>query len=114
MIMMSGSKNERDLFQLQSIDKSTLSSQVVERIISLLTSCQLQPGDKLTTELELIELMEVSRPVLREALASLETLGIITRKNRRGTFFNSKVDAHPFSIMLSLSKNDLKSLVEGR
>src|SRR5699024_3968192 len=102
------------LLKIQNINKNAFSKQVVDQIIYLLTSEQLKPGDRLPTEMELIEMLNVSRPVLREGLASLEALGVITRKNRKGTFFNNKVESTPFTIMLSLSQKSLTDLIDAR
>ncbi|WP_392387337.1 FadR/GntR family transcriptional regulator, partial [Bacillus licheniformis] len=63
-----------ETLQVESVNRKTLAKQVVERIVHLLSSGQLKPGDKLPTEIELMEKLNVSRPVLREALISLETL----------------------------------------
>lgn len=100
--------------KVESVNRNTLSKQVVESIIQLLISGQLKPGDKLPTEMEFMEKLNVSRPVLREALSSLESLGVITRKTREGTFFNNKISSHPFSIMLSLAHDNLQAIVEAR
>lgn len=99
---------------VESVNRNTLSKQVVESIIQLLISGQMKPGDKLPTEMELMEILNVSRPVLREALSSLASLGVITRKTREGTFFNNKISSHPFSIMLSLAHDNLQAMVEAR
>lgn len=99
---------------VESVNRTTLSKQVVESIIQLLISGQMKPGDKLPTEMELMEILNVSRPVLREALSSLESLGVINRKTREGTFFNNKISSHPFSIMLSLAHDNLQAMVEAR
>ncbi|WP_318507158.1 FadR/GntR family transcriptional regulator [Bacillus sp. T3] len=101
-------------FSVESVNRNTLAKQVLERIIQLLTSGQLKPGDKLPTEMELLGELEVSRPVLREALSSLETLGVITRKTREGTFFNNKIDSHPFSVMLALAADNMPAILEAR
>lgn len=100
--------------KIESVSRNTLSKQVVENIIHLLVSGQMKPGDKLPTEMELMEILNVSRPVLREALSSLESLGVINRKTREGTFFNNKISSNPFSIMLSLAHNNLQAMVEAR
>jgi GntR family transcriptional regulator, transcriptional repressor for pyruvate dehydrogenase complex len=100
--------------KVESISRNTLAKQVVESIIQLLVSGQMKPGDKLPTEMELMEILQVSRPVLREALSSLESLGVITRKTREGTFFNNKISSNPYSIMLSLAHNNLRAMVEAR
>jgi len=100
--------------KVDSVNRNTLSKQVVENIIQLLVSGQMKPGEKLPKEMELMEILNVSRPVLREALSSLESLGVIHRKTREGTFFNNKISSHPFSIMLSLAHDNLQAMVEAR
>ncbi|PEQ95443.1 GntR family transcriptional regulator [Bacillus sp. AFS006103] len=100
--------------KVDSVHRNTLSKQVVENIIQLLVSGQMKPGEKLPTEMELMEILNVSRPVLREALSSLESLGVINRKTREGTFFNNKISSHPFSIMLSLAHDNLQAMLEAR
>ncbi|MEW9669561.1 FadR/GntR family transcriptional regulator [Ammoniphilus sp. 3BR4] len=99
---------------MNSVRRETLSQQVMDQIIELLTHGQLKPGDKLPTEAELTELFLVSRPVLREALSSLETMGIIQRKTREGTFLADKIGSEPFSIMLAISIGDTQSILEAR
>lgn len=99
---------------VDTVRRSTLSQQVLEKIIFLLINGQLKPGDKLPPEMRLMEQLGVSRPVLREALSSLETLEIITRKPRGGTFVNEKVGSDPFTAMLALSINNLPAVIEAR
>lgn len=99
---------------VDTVRRSTLSQQVLEKIIFLLINGQLKPGDKLPPEMKLMEQLGVSRPVLREALSSLETLEIITRKPRGGTFVNEKVGSDPFTAMLALSINNLPAVIEAR
>lgn len=99
---------------IKSVSRSTLSKQVVEHIVQLLISGQMKAGDKLPPEIELMNELDVSRPVLREALSALETLEVITRKTREGTYFNNKIGSHPFSVMLALSADNLPAIIEAR
>ncbi|MGV2469877.1 FadR family transcriptional regulator, partial [Bacillus subtilis] len=105
-------EEDMETLQVESVNRKTLAKQVVERIVHLLSSGQLKPGDKLPTEIELMEKLNVSRPVLREALISLETLGIINRKTRDGTYFNDKIGIQPFSVMLALAVDNLPAIIE--
>ncbi|MCY8046780.1 FadR family transcriptional regulator [Bacillus haynesii] len=107
-------EEDMETLQVESVNRKTLAKQVVERIVHLLSSGQLKPGDKLPTEIELMEKLNVSRPVLREALISLETLGIIKRKTRDGTYFNDKIGIQPFSVMLALAVDNLPAIIEAR
>ncbi|NEU32270.1 FadR family transcriptional regulator [bacterium LRH843] len=99
---------------IKSLSRKTLSKQVIDEIIDLLITGQLESGDRLPSELELMEICGVSRPVIREALTSLEVMGIVTRKTRKGTFFADKIGSKPFSMMLALSAGDLHSIIEIR
>ena len=101
-------------FKMNTIQRSTLSQQVLEHIISMLMNGQLNPGDKLPSELTLMNDFDVSRPVLREALSSLETLEMITRRPRGGTYINEKVGSSPFKAMLALSINNFPAVIEAR
>ncbi|MBU8906467.1 FadR/GntR family transcriptional regulator [Desertibacillus haloalkaliphilus] len=104
----------KNKLEMKSLDRKTLSKQVIDQIIDLLLSGQLKPGDKLPPEMELLEILGVSRPVLREALSSLETLGIIQRRTREGTFFTNSIGSKPYSIMLALSAGNLPAIMETR
>lgn len=101
-------------YKMDTVRRSTLSQLVLEQIVQLLMSGQLKPGDKLPAEMNLMEQFDVSRPVLREALSSLETLEIITRRPRGGTFVNEKVGSNPFKVMLALSINNVPAVIEAR
>ncbi|MFD2922866.1 FadR/GntR family transcriptional regulator [Halobacillus naozhouensis] len=98
----------------QSVKRKTLSKQVVDQIVQLLQSGHFKPGDKLPSEPKLMEELYVSRPVLREAMSSLETLGIIRRKTREGTYFSERVGSEPFYRMLALSTGDFSAIIEAR
>src|ERR1044072_6410227 len=52
-------------------------------------------GDKLPSEAELCRTLEISRPVLREALRALQTMGLTVSKTGKGTFVVSSAVADP-------------------
>ncbi|WP_054710007.1 FadR/GntR family transcriptional regulator [Bacillus sp. JCM 19041] len=106
--------NQRLDFSGGQLSRKTLAHQVEEKIIDLLMTNQMKPGDKLPPELELVEMLGVSRPVMREAISSLESLGIVKRKTRDGTYFNEKISSKPFSAMLSLMSGNIEAIIEAR
>src|SRR4051794_11626863 len=62
-------------FQLQN---QSLSRQIADKIQAMVTSRELLPGDKLPSERQLAEQLQVSRNVVREATALLEERGVVS------------------------------------
>lgn len=57
-----------------------------DAINAMILHGELSPGDRLPTERALVEQLGVSRTVLREALSSLEALGLVETRGTRGRF----------------------------
>lgn len=76
--------------QLKPIPRRSSVDQVVERIRDVITEQKIAAGERLPGELELVEQLQVSRPVLREALARLQGLGLIEIQRGNGTFVASR------------------------
>ncbi|MDD2485085.1 MAG: GntR family transcriptional regulator [bacterium] len=102
---------------IKPIKRVSLTSQVIERIKEYIRDNDLQPGDMLPPEAELSNMMQVGRRVAREALKSLETIGVIELKVGKGILI-SEFDYNNLTkhLFFSLSRNDenLKDLVEAR
>jgi len=67
------------------------SVKVAEQIIELIERGDLKPGDKLPSEHELAEKMEVSRPSVREALSGLQALEIVDTRIGSGTYVSDSI-----------------------
>ena len=65
---------------LEPIKRTRLYEEVVERILNQIKKGTLKPGDRLPTERELAEQLNVSRTSIREALRSMEMMGYIESK----------------------------------
>ncbi len=76
--------------RLKPIPRRSSVDQVVERIRDVIQQKQLTPGERLPGELELAEQLQVSRTVLREALARLQGLGLVEIQRGNGTFVAGK------------------------
>lgn len=63
----------------------TLTTKTIGRLLEYIKEKKLEPGALLPTEVALLEILGVSRIVLREALSYLKGLGLIT--SRRGSGF---------------------------
>lgn len=59
---------------------------IARKLQEMIRSGELMPGQKLPSQRVLSEQLKVSRPSLREALLTLETLGLVRTLPARGTF----------------------------
>ena len=87
-----------------------LGEQVVSRIMELVRTGNLRPGDRLPPERELIEIFAISRPSLREALRSLSILGVIATRHGGGAFvtdLEAKTLLAPLDFFMSLTRSNL-------
>jgi len=62
---------------------------VQNAIVDLIFSRGLKPGDLLPNERELVEVLAVGRNSVREAIKSLQALGVITIKHGSGTYVSA-------------------------
>ncbi|HZJ88207.1 MAG TPA: FadR/GntR family transcriptional regulator [Sphaerochaeta sp.] len=63
--------------------------QVYDELRRYIVQNNLRPGDKLPTEMEMCSALGVSRNVLREAIKTLEIIGVVTSKPGVGIIVNS-------------------------
>ncbi|HUM64475.1 MAG TPA: GntR family transcriptional regulator, partial [Chitinophagaceae bacterium] len=74
---------------LKTVDTSSLVDRVEANLVNLLQERKLKVGDSIPKELELAELLGVSRTVIREALLRLRTMGLIESKKKKGAVITS-------------------------
>ena len=99
----------------RKISKSLLYEDVISYLIEMIERGMVKPGEQFPTERELVEKMEVSRSVLREAFHILEEKGIISSIQGKGRFLR-KIPAkelEPVSV-LDLQKYTLIELYQVR
>lgn len=70
----------------RKIDHGSTADEAVRQIEFLLLDGVLSSGDRLPAERELAERLDISRPVLRDALKELESRGLIESRHGGGTF----------------------------
>ncbi|RMG25666.1 MAG: FadR family transcriptional regulator [Bacteroidetes bacterium] len=90
---------------------------IIQQIRSLITSGQLNPGDKLPSERKLAEKFGVGRSHVRDAIRKLEFYGILKTFPQSGTFISGLgINALQglLSDVLGLEGADFRSLVETR
>ena len=73
---------------MNTLKKKNISQLIIDNIVDKINSKEWTPGTKLPNEKDLAANYGVSRVPVREALRSLETLGLLTTKHGEGTFVN--------------------------
>src|SRR5215475_12267108 len=101
---------------LQPVNAGVAQS-VVNRILDLVRTGMLLPGDRLPSERELIDILNISRPSLREALRALSMLGIVDTRHGGGAYITNleaRTLLAPLDFFLSLSRSNLADAFESR
>ncbi len=96
--------------QLQPIKPVRVSDFIIEQIKTQIISGALKPGDKLPAERELVNLLKVSRPSVREALLKLEAQGLIESKQGGGTFILDALAPTIINPLANLVKDNPEAL----
>ena len=92
----------------------TLSDQVYEKIITMIANGETPVGAKLPTEHALSEQLEVSRPVLRQALKQLREDGVVVSRQGSGSFVQRRPDTAILEIAPVGSIADIQRTFEFR
>jgi len=103
--------------ELEAVPRGTAVGEVVKQLIALLTAGDLPPGSRLPPERQLADSLGVGRSAVREALAALEILGIVTVRPGSGTYLrDSTSELLPttlsWGLMLTATRTD--ELIEVR
>ncbi len=99
------------------LKKVTICEMVVQKIMEKIKSGELQVGDRLPSERELAESLQVSRISVREGIKILSSMGFLDVRVGDGTFVK-KVEVskmiEPLTCSLYLEKSALIELLESR
>lgn len=74
---------------IQQLDKGShtpLYLQLLDRLVHMVETGEMRPGDKIPSERELADLLSVSRITARQAIKTMLESGLIYREQGRGTF----------------------------
>lgn len=99
------------------VKSKRLYEDIVEQIQQLISGGELKPGDKLLSERELADRLQVSRVSVREAIRSLEMLGFIEIRHGEGTFVrdtNADDVIRPLAMFLAVERGSLLDMFEVR
>jgi len=102
---------------LKPIKTKKIYEEIVEQIKQLMADGNLKPGDKLLSERELAERLQVSRASVREAIRSLEMMAFVDIRPGDGTFVRSTNTDEiilPLAMFLAVEKSSLLDMLEIR
>ncbi|HEY9294510.1 MAG TPA: FadR/GntR family transcriptional regulator [Microlunatus sp.] len=97
--------------ELNAVPAGSPSAVVARQLLGLLTSGDLAPGSRLPPERALAERLGVGRSAVREALASLEILGVVQVRPGSGTYLQGGASellpkTLSWGLMLAASRTD--------
>jgi GntR family transcriptional repressor for pyruvate dehydrogenase complex len=107
--------------EFEAVRKTKLYEKVAQQIRGLIRDGLLKPGDKLPPERELAETFQVSRSSLRDAIRSLEVMGLLEPRQGEGTIvldLDATALVNPLSTMLQQKREligellDLRKIIE--
>src|SRR5262245_46016032 len=102
---------------LSPVERNSLADQVAKKILDLVRTGNLKPGDQLPPERDLAQMLQVSRPSLREAMRGLQILGVVKTRQGGGAYISSLDAADllgPLQFLITLNALNVDSLYESR
>jgi len=104
--------------QIEAIEQQTTADLVVERIARVIKDQNMSAGERLPGEHALVDQLKVSRSVLREALARLQSMGLVDIQRGRGTFVGNRTSlancVRLLKSAVTISPQELRSYAELR
>jgi GntR family transcriptional repressor for pyruvate dehydrogenase complex len=97
--------------------KKGVAQSVVNRVLDLIRTGMLRAGDRLPSERNLIEILDISRPSLREALRALAILGVVDTRHGGGAYvtnLEARTLLAPLDFFLALSEANLTDTFDSR
>lgn len=97
--------------------RTSLADQVAQHLLTIIREQQLGPGDQLPPEVALAERFGVSRPVIREAIGHLKSLGIVLTQSGKPAVIqhvDARLPAVFFALSLSMTSAGVRDLLEVR
>ncbi len=99
------------------IEVLSIHQEVQGRIKDYIVAGKLRPDDPLPTEAQFAEQLRVSRPVVREAMRALESLGVIYSRRGEGRYvsrFNLDPVLQSLNYSLLFDTEDVRQMIEVR
>ena len=103
---------------IKPIHRRQVSQALIDRLLSMISEGYWMPGEKLPPQRELAASLGVGMSTLREALQSLQTMGILKMLHGDGTYLEDSpsqvIYSHMVTVSLAMSKNNMQMLFDAR
>ena len=108
-----GAKN---IMELKPIPRLNVVETIVEQFTAMILQKEMTVGDRVPSEYELMEIFDVGRSSVREALKMLEAIGVIDRSPGRNTIIKpgEHLLSRPLSFFVALNDISMQGLFETR
>lgn len=106
-----------NLDHVDPVARSSVPEQVAGKLLDLIRTGNLKPGDQLPPERKLAHILRVSRPSLREALRALQILGVLRVRHGGGVYVSSLEPGEllaPLAKLIALDARNADTLHEAR
>jgi len=93
---------------LGNINSKSSVKKVIDHVFSIIEDCNISVGEKIPSEKQLTDKLEVSRSTIREALSALVTLGILKSRPGKGYYVikSYQVSLYTNELVAELMKDD--------
>ena len=100
---------------LRPVERHTLAQQVMQRLVEYISNGNLKPGDVLPSQHKLSKQLGVSRPVLREAVQGLASVGVLEIRHGSGCYVGAATErANPEVLFEILTHEAAQEALEAR
>ncbi|WP_421930229.1 FadR/GntR family transcriptional regulator [Nitratireductor rhodophyticola] len=99
------------------LKRETLADQVAQQLMEHIQNTAMAPGDQLPLEGEMADMFGISRPVVREALGQLKSIGLVEMHSGRRPMvqpIDGKLPGLFFKLSLALDSGSVQELLEVR
>ena len=106
-----------DTNNITPIHRKDLTTEIIDSVLKMISDGDWEPGDKLPSQRELANQMDVSMASLREALYSLQAIGVLEMRHGSGTFISRNtinLGEKIVELSILLGHLDIKKFFEAR
>jgi GntR family transcriptional repressor for pyruvate dehydrogenase complex len=102
---------------IEPVTRKPVSERVAMKLLDLIRTGNLNAGDRLPTENQLAAALQVSRPVVREALRGLSILGVVESRQGGRCYVTDLSPSRliaPIQMVIGIDESNVDALYEGR